>query len=223
MSRLSVELHQLYTHGRSLGTTFGKPHWPILDEFTRDLARAGFNRNKLPANTLRGRHVQALLNCWRKNNLHDTTIFVLVEVLRWWARAIDNPGAVLSDDRLRLQKPERSETDPFPVQVIYCCGCQKNVYARLTTGSEVYAHRADLRMTPFWKCDTCSNHVGCHHKSSDRTAPLGCIATAEIKNARKHIHAIFDPIWKQGLMTRDALYEQVGAAVGKGVSSFSVQ
>ena len=81
---------------------------------------------------------------------------------------------------------------------IRCCGCQKKVEARLTDGSEIYPHRKDLYSLPFWKCDVCGNFVGCHHKTKNRTRPLGCIPTPEIKNARKHIHAILDPLWQSG-------------------------
>ena len=98
--------------------------------------------------------------------------------------------------------------------MIYCCACAKDVDARLTDGKEIYPHRPDLKSLPFWKCDTCKNFVGCHHKTKNRTAPLGCIPTAEIKDARKHIHALIDPIYQSGLMTRKKLYELLSDAVG---------
>lgn len=98
--------------------------------------------------------------------------------------------------------------------MIYCCACAKDVDARLTNGGEIYPHRPDLKILPFWKCDTCKNFVGCHHKTKNRTAPLGCIPTAEIKDARKHIHALIDPIYQTGLMTRKKLYELLSDAVG---------
>lgn len=98
---------------------------------------------------------------------------------------------------------------------IYCCGCQQDVNARLTDGKEIYAHRKDLHKLPFWKCDTCKNFVGCHHKTKDRTRPLGCIPTKEIKNARQHIHKILDPIWKEKKMRRDSLYGILSARMGK--------
>ena len=49
---------------------------------------------------------------------------------------------------------------------------------------------------PFWICDTCKNYVGCHHKTNERTKPLGSIPNKEIREARKHIHALLDPMWK---------------------------
>lgn len=97
---------------------------------------------------------------------------------------------------------------------IYCCACNQDIEARLTSEKEIYPHRADLKDLPFWKCDTCGNFVGCHHKTNNRTAPLGCIPTAEIKNARKHIHALIDPMYKSGQITRTKLYERLSDAVG---------
>ena len=98
--------------------------------------------------------------------------------------------------------------------IIYCCGCSKLVEPRLTDGEEIYPHRRDLFSLPFWKCDTCNNFVGCHHKTKDRTRPLGCIPTKEIKEARIHIHAILDPIWKSGKIQRKHLYARLSEKLG---------
>lgn len=98
--------------------------------------------------------------------------------------------------------------------MIYCCGCQKEVEARLTNGKEIYLHREDLHDLPFWICDTCKNYVGCHHKTKDRIKPLGVIPTEEIRNARKHIHAIFDPLWKSRRFNRKNLYKIVSDKLG---------
>lgn len=99
--------------------------------------------------------------------------------------------------------------------LIHCCGCGIKVEARLTDGVEIYPHRKDLEMLPFWKCDTCGNHVGCHHKTKDVTRPLGCIPTKEITIARKHIHAILDPIWKSKKMRRKDLYDVLSEKTGR--------
>lgn len=77
--------------------------------------------------------------------------------------------------------------------VIYCCNCGTDVEARLTDGSEVYPHRPDLHNLPFWKHDACGGVVGCHHKTKNRTAPLGCIPSREIKELRKQIHDKHNP------------------------------
>lgn len=99
-------------------------------------------------------------------------------------------------------------------KTLYCCGCQKDVPARLTDGREVYPHRPDLFSLPFWKCDTCGNYVGCHHKTRDRTRPLGNIPTKELKNARQHIHRILDPLWQNGKMPRGKVYAMIANELG---------
>lgn len=106
------------------------------------------------------------------------------------------------------------------IKTIYCCGCEKDITASLTDGGEIYPHRSDLSILPFWKCDNCKNYVGCHHKTRDRTKPLGCIPTKEIKNARKEIHKILDPLWKNRALgdknkIRDAIYATISSFIGK--------
>lgn len=97
---------------------------------------------------------------------------------------------------------------------LHCCGCGHDVEARLTNGKEVYPHRPDLFDLPFWKCDVCGNFVGCHHKTANRTCPLGCIPTPEIKRIRMKIHALIDPIWKSGRLSRSKLYLMLSKKVG---------
>lgn len=99
-------------------------------------------------------------------------------------------------------------------QSIYCCTCNQYIDARLTTGVEIYPLRADLHQLPFWKCDCCGNYVGCHHKTSNKTKPLGVIPSAEVKNARMHIHKLIDPLWNNGLLNRKRLYKEISTRLG---------
>lgn len=101
---------------------------------------------------------------------------------------------------------------------IYCCGCESKVDARLTSGKEIYPHRPDLFSIPMWKCDSCKNYVGCHHKTKDRTRPLGCIPTKAVMQLRKKIHATLDPIWKNSKrkqVRRRALYAIISEKIGR--------
>lgn len=100
------------------------------------------------------------------------------------------------------------------IKKIYCCGCGKKVNARLTSGYEVYPHRKDLHSLPFWKCDVCKGFVGCHHKTSTPTVPLGNIPTDAIKKLRIEIHAILDPLWKSGVIKRSSLYAKMAKVLG---------
>jgi hypothetical protein len=100
------------------------------------------------------------------------------------------------------------------IMEIYCCGCEGKVNARLTNGAEIYPHRLDLHEIPFWICNKCGNYVGCQHKTDNRTKPLGCIPTPEIRNARKEIHKILDPLWKSGRVSRKTLYAAISDHIG---------
>jgi hypothetical protein len=97
---------------------------------------------------------------------------------------------------------------------IYCCGCQHEVNATLVDGSVVYPRRPDLASLPFWQCPECKNFVGCHHKTKKRTKPLGVIADDQIKAARRHIHAILDPLWQTGLISRKTIYSELTRVLG---------
>ena len=57
-------------------------------------------------------------------------------------------------------------------------------------------------------------YVGCHHKTKSRTHPLGNIPTPELRNARKHIHRILDPLWQSGKHKRKTLYAIISEMVG---------
>ena len=97
---------------------------------------------------------------------------------------------------------------------LWCCTCADYVDARLTDGAEVYPHRKDLSSLPFWRCDECKNWVGCHHKTKNRTQPLGNIPSPELKKARGHIHALIDPLWRSRKVNRNRLYQMMSEKLG---------
>jgi hypothetical protein len=98
---------------------------------------------------------------------------------------------------------------------IHCCGCGVPVSARLTDGRELYPHRPDLSAVPFWRCDECGNWVGCHHRSRDRTRPLGTIPTPALRAARRRVHDAVDPLWRSGRYDRAVLYRLISAHLGR--------
>lgn len=97
---------------------------------------------------------------------------------------------------------------------LWCCACADYIEARLTSGAEIYPHREDLSSLPFWKCDDCTNHVGCHHKTKNRERPLGNIPSPELRSARGHIHGLIDPLWQGKLIKRGALYKRMSEKIG---------
>ena len=110
------------------------------------------------------------------------------------------------------QDEELIETEP---RVIFCHGCDDKVRARLTDGAEIYPHRNDLKELPFWICDNCKNYVGCHHKTDNRTQPLGTIPTEETRKARRMVHSVIDPLWKSGKIHRKKLYGKLSTHICK--------
>lgn len=99
---------------------------------------------------------------------------------------------------------------------IYCCGCGHDVMARLTDGREIYSRQGPWDKNPFWVCDECGSYVGCHHKMQhNKTLPLGNLADAEMRNARKHIHQLIDPHWKSGRMPRGLIYAKMTEKLGR--------
>ena len=84
----------------------------------------------------------------------------------------------------------------------------------MTNGKEIYPHREDLYTIPIWICDTCGNYVGCHYRSENPLKPLGVIPTPRIMNARKHIHALLDPMWRHKYIKRRNAYKYISRKLG---------
>lgn len=57
----------------------------------------------------------------------------------------------------------------------------------------------------------CAAYVGLHPFTG---IPLGTLATAPIRNARKRAKAVFNPLWESGGMSRDEAYAWLAGALG---------
>jgi hypothetical protein len=98
---------------------------------------------------------------------------------------------------------------------LYCCGCQKVVEPKLTTGCGIYHKNSPYKYNYFWKCEDCGNHVGCHSKTVNyKTKPLGDIPTPELRRLRQQIHDTLDPIWKKGKLDRKLVYRLLSYHLG---------
>ena len=75
--------------------------------------------------------------------------------------------------------------------------------ARLATGRERWPARRDLASVRVWVCDPCGASVGCH-VGTDR--PLGTLANAYLRDARRRAHAALDPLWRGGARSRSDVY-----------------
>lgn len=92
---------------------------------------------------------------------------------------------------------------------IKCDYCGRD--AELVGGKEVYPYRIDLVAKSFWKCAPCKAWVGCHPGT---VQPLGRLADTKLRLLRSDVHAVFDPIWKSGQMTRNEAYAQLAKELG---------
>lgn len=90
-----------------------------------------------------------------------------------------------------------------------CCDEQYEV--ELVDGTDVYPHRKDLTRKLFWQCSNCKSFVGCHPNT---TKALGPIVNQEVKSYRRQIHAVLDPIWQYGTMTRSRVYTLLSRLLG---------
>lgn len=85
-----------------------------------------------------------------------------------------------------------------------------NAEAEVTTGDYIYPHRQDLAHRKFYVCWPCDAYVGTH---KDSGAPLGSMANAELRKARRAAHAAFDPLWDR-TMARNQAYAWLAKAMG---------
>lgn len=89
------------------------------------------------------------------------------------------------------------------MNTVICDYCNKP--AVLVSGDIVYPHRDDLYHKKFWLCEACKAYVGCHCPGSN---PLGRLANAELRKAKKAAHAAFDPLWiSKKFATRKLAYK----------------
>ena len=97
-----------------------------------------------------------------------------------------------------------------------CSNC--GALATLVTGAQLYAHRPELAERKFWECVACQAWVGCHTPRGDDDPecprPLGTLADASLRRWRTSAHALFDPLWQSGRMTRGQAYEWLADKMG---------
>ncbi|MCT8526075.1 zinc-finger-containing protein [Glaesserella parasuis] len=88
----------------------------------------------------------------------------------------------------------------------YCGSLSEKV-----TGKKLYPHRKDLYKKTFYECEPCDAYVGCHPNTEK---PLGRLANAELRKAKKEAHSAFDPLWKKGYMKRGRAYLFLSKSLG---------
>ena len=96
---------------------------------------------------------------------------------------------------------------------LWCCGCNADVSPRLTNGGEIYPHRPDLYGKFFYQCAPCDAYVGCHPTGNGKS-PLGRLTDKELRKAKSDAHAAFDPLWRNGAMSRHQAYKYLAQELG---------
>lgn len=81
----------------------------------------------------------------------------------------------------------------------------------LVGGMVIYPHRPDLDNKQFYLCKPCFAYVGCHPGTAK---PLGRLANAELRQAKKVAHALFDPLWHGNPKSRSNAYKWLAKALG---------
>lgn len=81
--------------------------------------------------------------------------------------------------------------------------------ATKVTGEVIYPHREDLHHLSFWHCAPCDAYVGCHkpnrHHGYKGGEPMGRLANAPLRLAKRCAHRAFDPLWQEnGILRGDA-------------------
>ncbi|CAM5180818.1 hypothetical protein CDEN61S_02992 [Castellaniella denitrificans] len=105
MDDLTYTLRQLCQRNRDGSYTTQADRMRSLSLAARQLREAGFRQMK--ASSLKGKHVQALLERWQGEGLSSGTIKNRLSHLRWWAEKIGKSG-ILPADNTQLGVAERS-------------------------------------------------------------------------------------------------------------------
>lgn len=76
----------------------------MLKMFAEQLGKLGYNVKTMKPSDLKGRHVNKLLEQWRKDGVSTGTIKNRMTAVRWWAEKVGNAGAVQSNDTYNIEK-----------------------------------------------------------------------------------------------------------------------
>lgn len=96
------------------------------------------------------------------------------------------------------------------------CDCSGEPTVTLTSNSAIYGR--EYGDWPYvYLCMLCGASIGTHPHS---VYPLGLMADKETRSLRTALHAIIDPAWKEGQISRGELYRVM--AEGMGLQRFHV-
>lgn len=105
MDDLTYSLRQLCQRNRDGSHATQADRQRSLTLAARQLREAGFRQTK--AGSLKGKHIEALLQRWQGEGLSTGTLKNRLSHLRWWAQKVGKAGILPADNRL-LGIPERN-------------------------------------------------------------------------------------------------------------------
>jgi hypothetical protein len=107
---------------------------------------------------------------------------------------------------------------------VFCDYCGNE--AACVRGADIYASpKPEVARKMFWHCRPCGAWVGCHGRGawlfnaagdkviSDGTYPLGRLAKAELRAAKRRAHEAFDPLWQESGASRRVAYAWLAHAL----------
>lgn len=98
--------------------------------------------------------------------------------------------------------------EKFLKYTVVCPECEKE--APWVENKEKYGRNyGDSYMCYY--CKECKTYVGCHNNTRQ---PLGTMATVELQEWRKKVHAYIDPMWRSGKVSRSKLYYRISKILG---------
>jgi hypothetical protein len=95
------------------------------------------------------------------------------------------------------------------------CGAPESAIVCIP-GSEIYSSRPDQAETKIWRCTGCGAYCGSHPGTA---VPLGYPAGPLCRKLRRELHAIMDPLWRDGSKSkmkerRNAVYARLARTLG---------
>jgi len=85
--------------------------------------------------------------------------------------------------------------------------------AKYAPNEEFYGKRYGKSYMCYF-CKPCGAYVGTHNNTE---RALGTMANQELRNWRKKAHTMFDPLWRDGKMTRKEAYRWLKEKTGKWI------
>lgn len=106
---------------------------------------------------------------------------------------------------------KKSKPKPKIFKDVICPFCQKS--AVWVNNSTIYGVSYGKSYMA-WYCEPCDAYVGCHNNTRE---PLGTMANAETRQARRQAHKVIDKLWQGGVYDRHDVYKRLASYFGRDI------